>query len=86
MSSIFGISDLPVETIGDVVQVTRSSIVPAPDSAEIPQFSSGKKPHLPKQLTKDTYRAVNKSNPFIKMRNGFGKLMKHFSKPCPKIK
>ncbi len=72
MGKIFGISDNPVSTI---------------DSALRPL--TYKKPvRYPEQIAKNTNQAdrfvprekQNTSNPILKMRNGIGKLMSHFSK------
>lgn len=76
MGRIFGISDLPVSTI-------------------MTPFEPIEVPKLNNKTVNSTHRATkklvssdkfisksrnSKSNAFIKMRNGFGKLMKHFSK------
>ena len=73
MGKIFGISDLPVSTIMTAFEPIR---VPEPVCKTV-----GKKvPSVPRD-TFETQKVITKSsNPFIKMRNGFGKLMKHFSK------
>ncbi|MBR6099316.1 hypothetical protein IKP85_06175 [bacterium] len=84
-SKIFGIADLPVGTIGDVVQINSNGQVPPPQLAEASPFEAGEKPSMPKALTKDTYSVPKKSNPFVRMRNGIGRLMKHFSHPKVKI-
>lgn len=72
MGKIFGISDNPVSTIDKAIKpltykkpVESVKTLPkAQDTAD--KFVSSEKPHT--------------SNPFIKMRNGIGKLMAHFSK------
>ena len=72
MGKIFGISDNPVSTIDKALKpltykkpVESVKTLPkAQDTAD--KFVSSEKPHT--------------SNPFIKMRNGIGKLMAHFSK------
>lgn len=73
MGKIFGISDNPVSTIGSVIKPFR---------LEVPNISCVE---LPKNaIICDKFVAKeNKpvSNPFIKMRNGIGRLMKHFSHP-----
>lgn len=73
MGKIFGISDNPVSTIGSVIKPFR---------LEAPKISCVE---LPKNAnTCDKFVAKERkhvSNPFIKMRNGFGKLMAHFSHP-----
>jgi hypothetical protein len=77
MCSIFGISDLPVATITTAVQIGGGMDVPAPADTT----SKSKLERIP-----DTDKFISKqnkshiSNPVIKMRNGFGKLLKHFSK------
>ena len=88
MGSIFGISDLPVSTITTAVQIGGGMDVPAP--VEFKEVPNGIKPVL--ERTPDSDKFVSKqvahgsSNPVVKMRNGFGKLMKHFSKVPKKIK
>ena len=76
MGKIFGISDLPASTI----MTPFEPIVIAPK-----QTSSGRniiKKSKKNGIVEDKFISQNviKSNPVIKMRNGFGKLMKHFSK------
>lgn len=73
MGKIFGISNLPVSTI-------ESTIKPVSD--EIPKVY----PKIVKKVTNqsDKFVSINKTpepNAFVKMRNGFGKLMSHFSHP-----
>ena len=76
MGKIFGISDLPVSTI----------MTPFEPSFEFknPNQTSEKTLSTKFATEVDTFvsqkGAKIKSNPFISMRNGFGKLMKHFSK------
>ena len=72
MGKIFGISDNPVSTIDKAIKpltykkpVESVRILPKSDNTA-DKFISSEKPHT--------------SNPFIKMRNGIGKLMSHFSK------
>ena len=72
MGKIFGISDNPVSTIDKAIKpltykkpVESVRILPKADNTT-DKFISSEKPHT--------------SNPFIKMRNGIGKLMAHFSK------
>ena len=66
MGKIFGISDNPVSTIDKYKKPVESvRILPKADNTT-DKFISSEKPH--------------NSNPFIKMRNGIGKLMAHFSK------
>ena len=80
MGIIFGISDLPVSTITTAVQIGGGMDVPVP--TEYKEIPNGVKPEL--ERTPDIDKFVSKqkvhyySNPIIKMRNGFGKLMKHF--------
>ena len=72
MNKIFYISKLPVSTIASAIEPMRTS---APEVKYI-----NNKNNL---ITRDKFVSKTKkseSNPFIKMRNGFGKLMKHFSK------
>ena len=79
MGKIFGISDLPASTI----MTPFEPIIISPDSttrnvelatkiAEKYKITEDK--FIPKELTRA------KSPRFLDMRNGFGKLMKHFSK------
>ena len=72
MGKIFGISDNPVSTIDKALKpliyekpVESVRILPKTQNTA-DKFISSEKPH--------------NSNPFIKMRNGIGKLMAHFSK------
>ncbi len=72
MGKIFGISDNPVSTIDKAIKpltykkpAESVRILPKADNTA-DKFISSEKPH--------------NSNPFIKMRNGIGKLMAHFSK------
>ena len=84
MGSIFGISDLPVSTITTAVQIGGGMDVPAPAVVK----EAGVKPVLERIPETDKFvskQNINKtSNSVIKMRNGFGKLMKHFSKVIKK--
>ena len=73
MGKIFGISDNPVSTIGSVLKpIAYKEPVRYPErnlfakSNQPDKFVSSEKPHT--------------SNPILKMRNGIGKLMSHFSK------
>lgn len=72
MGKIFGISDNPVSTIESALRGTR---------LEVPKsyfrYISKNTDQTDKFISKD--KPVI-SNPIIKMRNGFGKLMSHFSK------
>ena len=72
MGKIFGISDNPVSTIDKALKpliyekpVESVRILPKTQNTA-DKFISSEKPHT--------------SNPFIKMRNGIGRLMAHFSK------
>ena len=82
MGSIFGIADLPVSTITTAVQIGGGMDVPQP--AEFKDVPNGVKPVLERMPDNDKFVSKPKvhhySNPIIKMRNGFGKLMKHFSR------
>ena len=82
MGSIFGIADLPVSTITTTVQIGGGMDVPEPP--EFKNTPNGVKPELERMPDNDKFVSKPKthhySNPIIKMRNGFGKLMKHFSR------
>ncbi len=71
MGKIFGISDNPVSTIGSAIRTMR---------VEAPKIYAK---DLPKNTNvADKFVSKEKqpqANAFIKMRNGFGKLMAHFS-------
>lgn len=73
MGKIFGICDNPVTTIESSLRVLDS--VPRPKVSVIPSV----KPVNKKDLFV-TAKRKEVSNPFIKMRNGIGKLMSHFKK------
>ncbi len=72
MGKIFGISDNPVSTIDKAIQPLIlkgpkvSRIKPPKNQTQVDKFVSKDKQHT--------------SNPFVKMRNGIGRLMSHFSK------
>jgi hypothetical protein len=74
MGKIFGISDLPVSTIESALRTQTT--VPKPIVRNV----------FPRQNTTDYFervKAVKKaenSKSFLKMRNGIGRLMSHFSK------
>lgn len=73
MGKIFGISDLPVSTIESALEGRVYKPVKRVARAVKAGFSE----------SVDTFVSKNKkevSNPIIKMRNGIGKLMSHFSK------
>lgn len=78
MGKIFGISDLPVSTIESALEGIHYK------PAE--RFAMNAKITYPEAT--DTFvskdRKENFSNPIIKMRNGFGKLMAHFQRPLKK--
>ncbi len=78
---IFGLSELPVGTIADAVQINSNGQVPPP--AVVP---AQRQIYKSQDLPADMYQSSKKSNLIIKMRNGFGKLMSHFSKAKPKAK
>lgn len=68
MGKIFGISDLPVSTIMSPFEEIK---VPKPKETVV---------YKTKHINQDAFVSKTKkvvSNPFIKMRNGFGKLMRH---------
>lgn len=72
MGKIFGICDNPVSTIESSLRVL-DSVPYNPNPIKIARPIN----------TKDTFVSAerpSKSNPFVKMRNGIGKLMSHFSK------
>ncbi len=76
MGKIFGISDLPVSTI--MTPFEPVIVFKNPYEKE-----SIAKLYSKRNLKQDTFVSKNAkihSNPFVRMRNGFGKLMKHFSK------
>ena len=73
MGKIFGISDLPVSTIESALKGMYH--VDPPPAAKLPRV----KP-VQNQTIVDLPKIDKKSNAFVKMRNGFGKLMSHFSK------
>ena len=86
-TKIFGLADLPVGTIGDTVQINSNGRVPepAPFESANPQLSEEVKLEFQKKnLASDMYQSAKKPNAFIRMRNGFGKLMNHFSGINPK--
>jgi hypothetical protein len=79
MGKIFGIADLPVSTIMTPFEPIVEFQKPFEDD-----FDYATKTYERKFEQKaDTFvsrKPRTQSNPFVKMRNGFGKLMKHFSK------
>lgn len=72
MGKIFGICDNPVSTIGNSLK-TQIFKFETPVTEISKKYITG----ADKFVSKEKKAA---SNPFIKMRNGFGKLMSHFSK------
>ena len=88
MGSIFGIADLPVDTIADTVKINSNGQVPAPVvSHEVSDFGKSVKGANLAPLSTDVVQLPKKkplSNGIIKMRNGFGKLMSHLSGIKPK--
>ena len=79
MGRIFGIADLPVSTI----MTPFEPIVVPPDPA-LKKFEEATKSAHKMEITKDKFIPKEltraRSPKFLDMRNGFGKLMKHFSK------
>lgn len=73
MGKIFGISDNPVSTIDSALATFRIK-PPKQFYTKLPKNTNTADKFISKEKT-------TTSNPFIKMRNGFGKLMAHFSKP-----
>lgn len=73
MGKIFGISDLPVSTIESALKGMYH--VDPPPGVKIPRV----KPTQNKTIV-DIPQVAKKPNAFVRMRNGFGKLMSHFSK------
>lgn len=73
MGKIFGISNNPVSTIDSALQPLRLT----PPPAYRVKMSRPKR-FVPK--SEQVVDRANEANYFIKMRNGFGKLMSHFSK------
>ena len=78
MGSIFGIADLPVSIIGTTVQIGGGMDVPKPEYKATPKTDLERTPKADTFIPKTN--KVRCSNPILKMRNGIGKLMKHFSK------
>ena len=81
MGSILGIADLPVSIIGTTVQIGGGMDVPKPEyveSASVSKFVAKNTLETDKFVSKE--KVAKGSNPVLKMRNGIGKLMKHFSK------
>jgi hypothetical protein len=74
MGKIFGISNLPVSTIESALKVQDT--VPKPIVRTVATKQNLADCFTPVACTKK----AEKSNPFLKMRNGIGRLMSHFSK------
>lgn len=74
MGKIFGISNNPVSTIESAIGLNPIKIEPS--VVIMPVKIGYKHDNVDKFVSK---KKTNCSNPFIKMRNGFGKLMAHFS-------
>lgn len=87
MGSIFGIADLPVSTIDKTIQIGGGMNVPDPvDFKNVPNAVKQdleRTPDIDKFVSKE--KVHHSSNPVLKMRNGIGKLMKHFSKVKTKV-
>ena len=77
MGKIFGIADLPVSTIMTPFEPLIDFKPPFHDETDFVRENMFNK-QQPDTFVSKT-RTI-KSNPVTKMRNGFGKLMKHFSK------
>ena len=79
MGKIFGIADLPVSTI---MTPFEPIVIPPDPTLEMirtaeqtaKKYAITEDKFVPKELTRA------RSPKFLDMRNGFGKLMKHFSK------
>lgn len=71
MGKIFGISNNPVSTIGTAIKTMRIE-PPKVEPKTIIRNSSDKFVSVERQKS---------SNAFVKMRNGIGRLMSHFSHP-----
>ncbi len=72
MGKIFGISDNPVSTIGGSLNPVTYEKKEQPVTIINKQINKADK-FVPSEK-------LPKSNSFVKMRNGVGKLMSHFSK------
>jgi hypothetical protein len=86
-TKIFGLAELPIGTIADTVQVNSNGRVPEPVVVSRTQLDEKQRPiYKNRELPADMYQGSKKSNFVIKLRNGFGKLMSHFSKAKPKVR
>ncbi len=74
MGKIFGISNNPVSTIDSDLRPV--SLKPPVRNIKIINIHSKDKA----VMVEPVINRANEANYFIKMRNGFGKLMSHFSK------
>lgn len=74
MGKIFGISNNPVSTIDAALRPV--SLNPPVRNIKIINIHSKDRA----VMTEQVINRANEANYFIKMRNGFGKLMSHFSK------
>lgn len=77
MGKIFGISDNPVSTIHSALNGTQFEPITHYYIRKV-QFPDVKVDTFVSKEAKPV------SNPFVKMRNGFGKLMAHFQHPQTK--
>ena len=71
MGKIFGISNLPISTLDSTLKYSNEI-----KSPNLKVINTIKNKNINAKKTNNTQT----SNFFIKMRNGFGKLMSHFSK------
>ena len=80
-TKIFGLCENPVSTIDKAIRIGGEFVLPEPVYKELgsgnPSFAKADFQSADEFVSKNK---VVKSNPIIKMRNGIGKLMKHFSK------
>lgn len=72
MGKIFGISNNPVSTIESAIKTMRIEPPKASELKPVLKDSSDKFVSVERQKS---------SNAFVKMRNGIGRLMSHFSHP-----
>lgn len=78
MGKIFGIADLPVSTIMTPFEPMHDFRPPYED--EIDDIRKMRFSNIENKADTFVSKTANpKANPIIRMRNGFGKLMKHFS-------
>ena len=71
MGKIFGISNLPISTLDSTLKYSNE--IKSPNFKVINTIKN-------KNINSKKTNNTQTSNFFIKMRNGFGKLMSHFSK------